>query len=672
MGIMLSEAGRGFSYLTQMGGEGAPWIGMSPFVNRGHIFQNIGDGTYFHSGALAVEAAVAACVNITYKILYNSAVAMTGGQRVEGALPVPELTRKLQAEGVRRTVVLAEDPRKYKEASLAKNAELRHRDELARTMRELELEPGVTVIIYDQQCAAEKRRLRTRGLIEEPTTRVVIHEEVCEGCGDCVRQSNCMSLYPVDTPLGPKMRVHQSSCNKDYSCLLGDCPSFVTVRVKPGTGLRRPQLPALPAIELPPPRRRAVAGEGYRILSPGIGGTGVVTVNAVLATAAMLDGLFVSTLDQTGLAQKGGAVVSHLTLSDRPIECSAKINAANADVILGFDLLGVAGSENLKCARPGHTAAVVNTAEIPIVSRKAIAGPARLADAIDAACSPGRNVFVDANRLAEGLFGSHLSANVFLTGVAWQAGLIPISIDAIERAFRLNGVEVGRNLAALAWGRKYYEDASLVESLLMQHGPSATEPQDWAARLERYQNRAYAQEFERFIARIDPELRDTVARNLYKLMANKDEYEVARLLTSREFEQRLASTWEEVESVEYHLHPPLLRALGLKKKLRLGSLFRPVLRIIGHLKFLRGTPLDPFGHSKLRRAERALVPWYRDLMEQVSPLVTPETLPLALEIAELPAEIRGYEQIRAAAMAQVRNIAEEKLTALAALARAPA
>ncbi|MGH9719376.1 MAG: indolepyruvate ferredoxin oxidoreductase family protein, partial [Bryobacteraceae bacterium] len=445
MAATLGHTGRGYAFLTQMGGEGAPWIGMSPFVERQHMFQNIGDGTYFHSGAMAVSAAVAAGVNITYKILYNSAVAMTGGQQAAGAIPIPALTRKLESEGVAKTVVLAEDVEKYRSEVLAGNAAVRDRDDLAEVMRELEQVSGVTVIIYDQQCAAEKRRLRSRGKLETPSVRLVVNERVCEGCGDCVRASNCMSLYPVATEFGQKTRIHQSSCNMDYSCLLGDCPSFVTVKLKAGTGMKKRPLPQLPEADVPEPREKVAIGEAYSILSPGIGGTGVVTINALLATAAWIDGVSAITLDQTGLAQKGGAVVSSVVLSARPIDASAKIGFGNADLILGFDLLGAASAENLKRAHPSRTRAVINTAETPtgdaVRGKLRLAGPGSLVDEINRYTDRGRNVFVDATRIGEGLFASHLAVNVFLLGVAYQAGLIPLSAQGIEEAIRLNHVE---------------------------------------------------------------------------------------------------------------------------------------------------------------------------------------------------------------------------------------
>lgn len=676
MGIGLVEANRGYKFITQMGGEGAPWIGMSPFLERQHIFQNIGDGTFAHSGQLAVNAAVAAGVNVTYKILYNSAVAMTGGQRAAGGLAIPDLTRKLAAEGVKKIVVLAEDVNLYRGVALAENAEARDRMELEATLTELEKVPGITVIIYDQQCAAEKRRMRSRGTQVEPVKRLVIHEEVCEGCGDCVKQSNCMSLRPVGTEFGQKMRIHQSSCNKDYSCALGDCPSFVTVNIKEGTGLRRRKAADLPDITVGDPTQRVKAGGGYRILMPGIGGTGVVTINALLATAAMLDGLSVQTLDQTGLAQKGGAVVSHLLLSDAPVDAANKINLGNADLLLGFDLLGAASPDNLKTARVDHTVAVVNTDDTPsgdsIRARATFSG-LRFVDAIDAATRHGHNVFLDANRIAESLFGSHMTANLLLLGAAWQAGLVPVSAAAVEEAIRLNGVDAERNLRVFLWGRKYYEDAKFVESLVAPP-VSAVQTVDRAALLENYQSKKYADEYREFIAHVKdraPALAEPVSRYLYKLMANKDEYEVARMLVDPEFDRKLHAQWEAIESIEYNLHPPLLRGWGMKRKLQLGGWFRTPLKIMASMRGLRGSPLDIFGYTSLRREERALIGWYRDLIDSVIARLTPENAALAQEIAALPDQIRGYETIRTASMAAVKKLAAEKLDQMTAPAGVP-
>ena len=405
--------------------------------------------------------------------------------------------------------------------------------------------------------------------------RLVINEEVCEGCGDCVTQSNCLSLHPVETEYGRKTRIHQSSCNKDYSCALGDCPSFMTVKLRPGTGLRSRQAAELPETAVPPPRQQVAIGERYSILMPGIGGTGVVTVNALLATAAWIEGLSAITLDQTGLSQKGGAVVSSVILSERPIEAAAKLGYGNADLLLGFDLLGAGSAENLKRTHPSRTVAVVNTAEVPtgdaIRGGLRLAGPGTVVDTINGVTRKDRNLFLDASRLAEGLFANHMAANILLLGAAYQGGLIPISAAAIEEAIRLNKVDAERNLRAFLWGRKYYEDAAAVEMLIAPAAVGADNrplAERRAADLRLYQNQAYADHYAAFVreaASRSPELGEAVARNLYKLMAYKDEYEVARLLTDPRREAQMRGMWEEVESIGYNLHPPLLRALGMKK-----------------------------------------------------------------------------------------------------------
>jgi len=672
MSAMLKDASRGYLFCTHMGAEGVPFIGMTPFVERGHMFQNMGDGTYFHSGSIAIESCVAAGVNITFKILYNGHVAMTGGQEATGALPIPDLSRKLEAEGVKKIVVLAEDPAKYLDGALmAKNCDVRDRMEIEAVLAELEKIPGVTVIIYDQECAAEKRRGRSRGKAKEPVKRLVIHEEVCEGCGDCVKQSNCMSLHPVDTDLGPKIRIHQSSCNKDYSCALGDCPSFLTVTIAEGTGLRKRTLPSLPETDVPPPRQKVAARDGYRVLMPGIGGTGVVTINALLAAAASMDGLHVLTLDQTGLAQKGGAVVSHLVLSETPIEMAARTNTGNSDLILGFDLLSAANADNLRTADAGRTVAVLNTTHVPtgeeVRNRKALSGLDHLVGIVNSQTRHGHNVHLDATRLAESLFGSHLAANTILLGAAYQAGLIPVSEESLKAAIRLNGVEVERNLQAFLWGRKYYVDAASVEALLSPPQQQESKPFDRVGELTHYQSAAYARQYQDFVsqvARQAPAFADVVARYLYKLMAYKDEYEVARLLTKPEVESAVLGMWAKPESLSYNLHPPLLRAFGVKRKIRLGSWFRAPLRILAALKFLRGTPFDVFGYLPHRRMERQLISWYRELTGEVLRHLTAENDALALEILTLPEQIRGYEQIKEENVRKVRELAAGKLATL--------
>ncbi len=671
MGMRLTDSNRSFSYLTQMGGEGAPWIGIAPFVEHDHVFQNIGDGTFFHSGSLAVQALVASGLNITYKILYNGHVAMTGGQAAQGALTIPQLTKKLEAEGIRKTILLSEEPERWQNIEFASNVEIRDRSQLEKTLADLEKIPGVTAMIYDQECAAEKRRKRSRGIYSEPVHRLMINEEVCEGCGDCVKQANCMSLTPVMTARGQKTRIHQSSCNKDYSCALGDCPSFVSVKIKPGTGLKKKPLRSLPATEVPEPREIAPVNGGYRIVMPGIGGTGVVTINALLATAAWIDGLYVSTLDQTGSAQKGGAVVSHLLLSRKPIDAPNRTNIGNADVIIGFDMLGVANPENMKFASADRTTAVLNTNLTPTIDvirgRASLGGNSAMLEKINAVTRRGRNIFVDANRLAEGLFGSHLAVNLFMLGLAWQGGLIPLSLSAIEQAIRLNGVDIDRNLQTFEWGRKYYHDAKSVEDLISPKTETSAAEFDRAAELTAYQNAAWAKQYSDFVAdvaRRAPALEEPVARYLYKLMAYKDEYEVARLLTKPEFTQRVHDTFDQVESISYNLHPPMLRRFGIKKKLKLGSWMRGPLKMLASMRGIRGSALDIFNYSAHRRLERSLVDWYRNLINQTIDRLTDENLAQALEIAALPDQIRGYEQIKEANIERVKKLAEDKLGAM--------
>lgn len=667
MGILMPETARGYEFASQMGGEGVPWVGMAPFSQRDHIFQNLGDGTYFHSGSLAVQACVAAKVNITFKLLYNGHVAMTGGQAPSGMLAVPELTKKLEAEGVRKIVVLVEDVKAYagQRGKFAKNAVIRDRIELEQTLFELPKVAGVTVMIYDQECAAEKRRARSRGKAEEPTRRLIIHEEVCEGCGDCVTQSNCMSLQPVPTPLGEKMRIHQSSCNKDYTCALGDCPSFVMVQISPGTGLPRLRLPALSPDDVPEPKERPKIGpEGYRILLPGIGGTGVITINALLATAGVLDGLEVATLDQTGLAQKGGAVVSHLTLSRQPWRGAARINTGQADLILGFDALGVVAPENLKCADPARTAAAINTNVTPtseaIRKRLPMPGPQQNVDTLAQATRRDRNVYVDATRIAEALFSSHLAVNVFLLGTAWQAGLVPLSLGAIEEAIRLNDVDVKGNLEAFLWGRLYFTDSARVEAVARPSRPSDSGPVDYFAKLTAYQSKAYAQLWKDFVEAQPEGMRASVGRYLYKVMAYKDEYEVARLLTSPSLQADIEGTFAKPLWHGYVLHPPILRALGWKKKLNLGPWAEGWMRLLAKFKFLRGGPLDVFAYAKHRREEVDLIIYFRAWVEECAENWRPETEAPILELLSYFDQVRGYGDIKSASIERVKKQVQQQ------------
>ncbi len=674
MGAALGSAHRGIEYLGHMGSEGAHWIGIAPFTERRHIFQNIGDGTFFHSGRMAFNAAVAAGVNVTFKILYNAAVAMTGGQEATGAVGIPALTRELEADGAKRIVVVTDDVDKYDEVDdLAKIGEVRPREDLEAVLAEIEKVEGVSVLIYDQMCAAEKRRRRNRGKLPKPVRRLLINERVCEGCGDCVTQSNCVSLEAVETAYGPKTRIQQSSCNADYTCLMGECPSFVSVYIDEGSGLK----PNAQAAQAPPPatqepQRPALDGP-YRMLMPGVGGTGVVTVNAVLATAAALDGLHALTLDQTGLAQKGGAVVSHLTVSRAPLEGSNRIGAGQADLILAFDLMGAATATNLRCADPARSAVVANThgaftGQDVRSGLTVLAGGAHWADLLREATAEA--LFVDAAEPAEALFGGHVFTNVFLLGAAYQAGRIPISSEAIERALRLNGVAVERNLQAFGWGRAYFADPKQVRRLALGEA-EASRPlsleeliESRTADLGAYQSASYGREYRRFVEavravereRLDGStaLSEAVAHTLYKLMAYKDEYETARLLTNGDIERRAAETFAAPRRIVYHLHPPLLRYFGVQRKLNLGPWFKPLLRGLAKLKGLRGTVFDPFGRLPARRQERELIGWYRGLIESLLPTLSADTLETAMAVARAPQGIRGYEGVKAASAARVK------------------
>jgi indolepyruvate ferredoxin oxidoreductase len=684
MAGLMRDVGRGIEFLFHMGSEGASWIGIAPFSGTKHLFQNLGDGTYFHSGRQAVQAAVAAGVDITFKILYNDAVAMTGGQRAVGALSVPALSRELAAQGIGRIVVLSDDPRKFKGASrLAPSAELRPREDLEAVLAELERVKGVSVMIYDQLCAAEKRRRRNRGILPQPERRIMINERVCEGCGDCVRQANCVSLLPVDTEYGPKTRVHQSSCNADYTCTWGDCPSFVSVQIERGSGLRRKPLPDLPELAQPEPAAKARAGDGYHILMPGVGGTGVVTINALLATAARMDGLQAITLDQTGVAQKGGAVVAHITLSDLRIEASQRIPPGCADLLLGFDLVGAAYPKNLQCCDPHRTVALVNSKEIltgeAIRKGLTVLSPdGGYLEAVRGGTRRSRCEFVNASALAETLFGGHIFSNMFLVGVAYQRGLLPLSAAAIQQAVRLNGVAVKRNLEVFSWGRQYACDPALLRPFLPT-ARTASVPEslevlveDRERELAAYQNDAYAAKYRRCVDRVreaesrvrpgSEQLARAVAWNLHKLMAYKDEYEVARLLVDPAFEERVAETFEKPRRLVYHLHPPLLRRIGFRNKIAFGPWIRPALRLLARGKVLRGTVLDPFGWLAARREERALVGWYGELVDKLLERLDGGTLDAAAEIAAAPREIRGYEEVKRCSAERAKAWVEERLS----------
>jgi indolepyruvate ferredoxin oxidoreductase len=702
--MMEPEAVGDVAGLTQMGGEGAQWIGMAPFLRtRRHLLQNIGDGTFHHSGSLAVRAAVASGVNVTYKLLYNSAVAMTGGQQATGAMSVPALTQMLTAEGVRRIVITTAEPRRYRRAELAPTAEVWHRDRVVEAQEVLSRVEGVTVLIHDQECATELRRKRKRGLAPDPAERVMINQRVCEGCGDCGEKSNCLSVQPVDTEFGRKTLIDQSSCNKDYSCLKGDCPSFLTVIPSPKPGAGRAAAPALASdASGDPPLRFDIAAAPHTTRITGVGGTGVVTLSQILSAAGRIAGREVRSLDQTGLAQKGGAVISDVKISAREIEQSHKAAAGECDLYLGCDLLVAADAKNLAVADPETTIAVVSTTKVPtgkMIVDKTVPFPDvdATTDRIRSATRGAESVFVDARGLSVTLLGTDQFANMLLAGVAFQTGALPLPAWAIEQAIELNGVQVEPNVQAFRRGRQRVADpAAFAQAVAARRAVAParppTEPERRliasvgaapgselhrivAARIPdliEYQNVDYARRYADLVARVraaedrsgspKSELSETVAEFGYKLMAYKDEYEVARLLTDPQAEAAVRAEFGAGARVSYRLHPPLLRALGMKRKLTLGPWFRPAFRVLRTGKIVRGTRLDPFGYTQVRRTERELIDEYTGTIDDLAGQLSTETYQRAVEIARLPDLVRGYENIKLANVALYRARLQELQT----------
>jgi indolepyruvate ferredoxin oxidoreductase len=686
---------------TQMGGEGIQWVGASPFVTMEHRFQNIGDGTFHHSGSLAVRQAVAAETNITFKILYNAAVAMTGGQAVDGGMAVPELTRSLDAEGVAKIMVLTHDLDKYgANPVFADGTDVWHRDRLEEAQLILRDVPGCTVLIYDQPCAAELRRDRKRGKVVEPAMRVFINEAVCEGCGDCGEKSSCLSVQPIETEFGRKTAIHQSSCNKDYTCLDGDCPAFIEV-IPAGKTPKKSTLEVTNVDNnLPEPNRI----EEGNVLMMGIGGTGVVTINQLLATAALLDGKESHGLDQTGLAQKGGPVVSNLKIrwagAEGEVEEANKIGSGEADAYIVFDLLTGTSPANLEKAMPGKTIALVSSSKVPtgaMVRDTSAKYPewSTLRATIDSATVPEKNIYFDAGRLSDALFRSHMPANIIVLGSAYQSGVIPISASAIEKAIELNGVSIDNNTQAFRIGRKIVLDSTFLDSLnlgdkdakRMQNKNSATaekmikEVQDPSEELQRllsirtpelidYQNVGYAQTYIDFVSKVrkqeisigsDTRMSETVARYLFKLMAYKDEYEVARLHRSGDFHQAIKDQFGDKTKVTYKLHPPSMKRLGLDKKIGLGKSGDVAFAVLTKMKFLRGKGIDPFGNTRHRKLERALIPEYMETIDSCLERLSSDNYENAVEIAALPDMIRGYEEIKEANVERYREAVQNLL-----------
>ena len=705
--------GRGHQVgMTQMGGEGAQWTGLAPFAGGQHYAQNIGDGTFFHSGSLAVRAAVAAGVNITYKLLYNDAVAMTGGQKPEGGLAVPELTRLLAVEGVRRVIVTTPDPKRYRGVELDPIATVRHRDDLVDATRELGEVGGVTVLIHDDRCAAEERRLRRRGQLAEPTSRVWINPSVCEGCGDCGEKSSCLSVVPIETEFGRKTAVHQGSCNDDRSCLNGDCPSFVLVtpdrsrqsdRSRWSRRRRRrhdaaPRQVAEPPVDLGVrPRRRTP--DDLLVRLPGIGGTGVVTVSRILQMAAHLDGLYASGLDQTGLAQKGGPVTSDVRIARRPIDAAVKATARSVDLLLGLDVLGTSSDENLATADAGRTVAVVNQAGVATAAMVRDPSIPYFSDTarIDRSTRAAENLYLDAQWISERLFGEHLPTNLVMLGAAYQHGCLPVSDGAIEEAIRLNGAGAAENLAAFRWGRAAVIDHDAVMAALAPapppvpalpvslRRPLASAPavladllEVRAADLVGYQNTAYARRYLQRVLEVagiesertgDPDVpvAAAYARGLHKLMAYKDEYEVARLHLDAAPRTALRAEFGEGAATRVLLHPPVLKALGLKRKIGLGHAAGPAFRMLRAGRHLRGTALDPFGWAEMRRTERALVDEYDGLVSEALGQLHPASAGTVTAMAALADDIRGYEDVKRRNIDRFRGRAAELVAELGAV-----
>jgi indolepyruvate ferredoxin oxidoreductase len=679
MAVWMDRATVGF---TQMGGEGVPWVGQQPFTTEQHVFANLGDGTYFHSGLLAIRQSIAAGVNITYKILYNDAVAMTGGQQV-GERPeghsVTQIAHSMMAEGAVRVVVVTDEPEKYVSAKLPPGVQVQHRDELDRVQREFREIKGCSVIIYDQTCATEKRRRRKRGAMVDPAVRVVINDLVCEGCGDCSVKSNCLSVEPLETEFGRKRTINQSTCNKDTSCLKGFCPSFVTVEGGSLKGKTRVQAPVSIAEmgELPEPLLPAING-AFGIVVAGVGGTGVITIGQLLGMAGHIEGKGIVTQDSAGLAQKGGATWSHILVGDRAEDIrTTRVGMAGADLVIGCDPIVAAGKETVRLMREGRTHVALNSHSTPTAAFVKDANWANPTDAcvgeIVKAVGPAGVSTFNADLTATRLMGDSIYTNPMLLGYAWQKGWIPLARESLVRAMELNAVAVDNNKAAFEWGRRAAHDWASVEKLLggaqvIEFKKRETLDNLIARRVEfltAYQNAAYAAQYRDFVQKVrlaettlgKTALAEAVARYLFKLMAYKDEYEVARLHTETGFQERIAAMFEGDYKINFHLAPPALARRNEKgelQKRKFGPGMLTAFRILAKLKGLRGTPLDFFGRTAERHTERALIGKYRASIEQVLASLTPQNHSLALEIARIPERIKGFGHVKDRNLATAR------------------
>jgi indolepyruvate ferredoxin oxidoreductase len=665
-----------------MGAEGVDWAAHSRFTNEKHVFQNLGDGTYYHSGYLAIRQAIAARTTITYKILYNDAVAMTGGQPVDGSLSVPEIARQVEAEGAKRVVIVSDDiaPHRANAALFPRGTAFHPREEMDAVQRELREIEGVTILIYDQTCAAEKRRRRKKKAYPDPPRRVVINEAVCEGCGDCGHASNCLSVIPVETDWGRKRHIEQSSCNKDYSCLNGFCPSFVTItgatpRKRVGAGFDAARL-AAEVERIGVPSAWPWTGP-FDILVTGVGGTGVVTVGALITMAAHLEGKQASVLDFMGFAQKGGAVLSFVRVAPTADQLNqVRIDTQQADVLLACDLVVGASDDALATVKPGRTAILANTHEIATAAfvrdPDATLHASALVDKLRHAAGADRVTLIDAQALAQALMGDTMPSNIIMLGACWQRGLVPLSFAALMRAIELNDVAVDANKTAFAIGRLAAADPAAFERL---RGDADAKADTAAAQslfgplglierrvefLTAYQDAALAARFRSLVEAVHAReqalgtpgapLTTIVAQQFSRLLAVKDEYEVARLYTDGGFARSLAEQFDSVGPLTFHMAPPLLArrgANGHPKKMRIGPWLLPALRVLARLRGLRGTWLDPFGHTDERRLERELGDDYEAMIrDQILPLMTADNHALAQQIARVPERIRGYGHVK--------------------------
>ncbi|HWM81910.1 MAG TPA: indolepyruvate ferredoxin oxidoreductase family protein [Pseudolabrys sp.] len=701
---MVQWMDRGTSGFTQMGGEGANWIGEAPFSTRSHIFQNLGDGTYNHSGYLAIRAAIAAGVTMTYKILFNDAVAMTGGQANDGGLSVPQIARQVAAEGASRIVVVSDEPWKYpKGTDWPAGITIHHRDELQQVQSDLTKVSGVSVLIYDQTCAAEKRRRRKRGAFPDPDKRILINDLVCEGCGDCGVKSNCVSVQPLETEWGRKRTIDQSSCNKDYSCIKGFCPSFVTVH---GAKLKKSEAVTAPDhwTELPEPKLPLI-NHPYGVIVTGIGGTGIVTIGAILGMAAHLEGKAVGIIDMAGLAQKGGAVYSHIRIANNPSDIHAiRVAAGGADLVLAGDIVVAGSKQVLNAMRHGGTQVIANTSEFlpgDFTRNANYSLPTeRLKRALTGAAGEDQVCFVNASRLATALLGNSIGANMFMLGYAYQRGALPLSAEAIETAIELNGEAVAMNIDAFRFGRRAGIDPQAVETLVKPADDEAIDSRRLSngfeevvarrvAYLTAYQSARYAARYRRWVERARAAeaektpgktgFAEAVARYLFKLMAYKDEYEVARLYTEGSFRRQVKAAFaDEKLRFEFHLAPPLFArpdpVTGEPKKMSFGPWMLHVFAVLAKFRILRGTPLDPFGYTAERRSERKLILDYEGLLSELMQNMTPDNHHLAVGLAAIPEKIRGFGPVKqrhlAAAKAEEASLREQFRTGPAPILKA--